>query len=241
MRRLLECILAHAAERPDDTALVDEQTSLSYGQLQHALARAASTLRGTRVATMIDNGIPWAVVDLALTGNRIVSIPIPPFFTEAQVRHLINDADPDLILTDQPERIAMHPGVAAEGTVKIAGRELFVYTRVPTAQRTLPAETSKITYTSGTTGDPKGVCLDERAIEAVTFSLVSAVEAEAGDRSLALLPLSTLLENIGGLYAPLLSGATAILPSLAVCGFSGSSRCTRASSLPPFIATCPPR
>jgi long-subunit acyl-CoA synthetase (AMP-forming) len=40
---------------------------------------------------------------------------------------------------------------------------------------------------------------------------------------LSLLPLSTLLENIGGVYAPLASGGLACVPDLATCGMQGSS------------------
>jgi long-chain acyl-CoA synthetase len=57
----------------------------------------------------------------------------------------------------------------------------------------------------------------------VTASLSQAVRATPDDRSLALLPLSTLLENVGGVYAPLYSGAQACLPDLADCGLHGSS------------------
>jgi pyrroloquinoline quinone (PQQ) biosynthesis protein C len=43
------------------------------------------------------------------------------------------------------------------------------------------------------------------------------------DRHLCVLPLATLLENVGGVYAPLLGGATALVPPLAALGLSGSS------------------
>lgn len=223
MRLLSESIAAHAANHPDNVALLDELGSLTYRELPAAIAHAASMLRAKRVASMIDNGNAWALTDLALARNKAVSIPIPQFFTDGQARHLIDDAAPDLIITDQPQRIALLTGLSPTGPMTIAGRELFLFSRPPTAQRPLPADTCKVTYTSGTTGQPRGVCLSAQAIEIVTLSLAGAVDAHVDDRSLALLPLSTLLENMGGLYVPLLSGSTAALPSLASCGFAGSS------------------
>ena len=204
-------------------AIADERGALTYGELPAVIAHAASMLKKPRVASMVDNSNAWAVVDLALAWNEAVSIPIPQFFTDGQVRHLIDDAAPDLIITDQPERIALLAGLSPSGSVEIAGRELFLFSPPAAAQHPLPPDTCKITYTSGTTGQPRGICLTAQAIEAVTLSLAGAVDGDAGDRSLALLPLSTWLENIGGIYVLLLTGSTAVVPSLVSCGFAGSS------------------
>ena len=223
MRLVWESIAAHAANHSSQAALVDERGALTYGELPATIARAASIFTAQRVASMIDNSSAWAVVDLALARNEAVSIPIPQFFTDGQAHHLIDDAAPDLIITDQPQRIAVLAGHLPTGSVQVAGRELFLFSRPAAAQHPLPTGTCKITYTSGTTGRPRGVCLSAQTIKAVTLSLAEAVDAGADDRSLALLPLSTLLENIGGIYVPLLTGSTAALPSLASCGFAGSS------------------
>ena len=223
MRLVVGCIAAHAASHSGKVALVDECGALTYGELPAVIAHAASMFKAQRIASMIDNSNAWAVVDLALAQNEAVSIPIPQFFTVGQARHLIDDAAPDLIITDQPERIALLAGISPTGSVEIAGRELFLFARPATAPHPLPPDTCKITYTAGTTGQPRGVCLTAQAIESVTLSLAEAVDAGAGDRSLALLPLSTLLENIGGIYVPLLAGSTAAVPSLTSCGLTGSS------------------
>ena len=42
-------------------------------------------------------------------------------------------------------------------------------------------------------------------------------------KHLCVLPLTTLLENVGGIYVPLLAGGEVIVPSLSELGFSGSS------------------
>lgn len=43
---------------------------------------------------------------------------------------------------------------------------------------TLPPQTAKVTYTSGSTGSPKGVCLSQQQLEAVAVSLVSVIGDE---------------------------------------------------------------
>ena len=87
----------------------------------------------------------------------------------------------------------------------------------------LPALTAKITYTSGTTGQPKGVCLSEQAMLNVASSIKKMVNLTAADQHLCVLPLSTLLENVAGLYAILLAGGTAHIMSSETVGLTGSS------------------
>ncbi len=223
MRGIVDSIAHHAAARPGQVALLDDSGQMSYGELPAAIARVASALDASRAAVLLDNGRAWALVDLALAQRGAVAIPVPPFFSDSQIRHLIDDAAPDLIVSDQPRRIASLTGMPPSGELDVGTRKVFLFARPTASPRRLPPGTCKITYTSGTTGQPKGVCLSGDAIEAVTFALAQAVDAGPNDRSLSLLPLSTLLENIGGIYAAMVSGSTAMLPSLASCGFTGSS------------------
>jgi long-subunit acyl-CoA synthetase (AMP-forming) len=60
-------------------------------------------------------------------------------------------------------------------------------------------------------------------METVAGSAASPARRAATTWHLCLLPLATLLENVGGLYTPLLTGATVCLPRLATVGLSGSS------------------
>jgi len=87
----------------------------------------------------------------------------------------------------------------------------------------LPPMTLKVTYTSGTTGNPKGVCLGLAAMEQVAGSLLPATEAGSQDIHLSILPLSTLLENIAGLYVPLLAGARSVIQPSQEVGLSGAA------------------
>lgn len=231
MERLFAELRRHADERPDHAALVDAANVITYRELWPALQLAAAAMRGQRVGLLLGNGCAWALLDLALLSRAAVCVPMPAFFSDAQLRHLIDDAGLDSIITDEPLRVAQLVGAADLGFLQVAGRSLTCCTLRPLHVPALPPATAKLTYTSGTTGHPKGVCLTAAHIERVAIALSAAVDAGPGDRACTLLPLSTLLANIGGLYAPLYSGGTAWLPDLAECGMSGSTGLHEASLL----------
>lgn len=222
MIELLDRIRCHASRRPGATALRDERGSLGYGELATKIDCLAGIIQGSRIGLLLDNGIAWACLDLALLDKQALCVPMPAFFSDGQLDHLIRDAGLDGIVTDDPDRIApLFPDSAAT-SLHVAGRNLTLLERT-SSRRETRTDLAKVTYTSGSTGQPKGVCLSPEALLQVTASICAAVQAHPSDRSLSLLPLSTLLENIAGLYAPLWAGATAQLPSLASCGFRGSS------------------
>lgn len=223
MLNVLKHLGRHAFERPENVALEDADCAMTYRQLFRAVAEVGAHIAAERVAVMMGNGVPWAVVDLTIAQCGAVAIPVPPFFSDEQVAHLLTDAAPDLLITDRPDYGVPLSRVLRHQTVVVAHGELHFYTLQPASRRTLPSDTGKITYTSGTTGQPKGVCVTRTAIGEVTEALANAAAACADDRSLTVLPLSTLLANIGGIYVPIVRGATAVLPALAQCGFTGSS------------------
>ena len=73
----------------------------------------------------------------------------------------------------------------------------------------MPAGTGKITFTSGSTGAPRGVCLGKNHQLRVARALRNALQSE-NLRHLCVLPMSTLLENVAGVYCPLLSAGSLI-------------------------------
>jgi len=214
MEELITRIQQYAGEQPHVLALQDQGQSLSYHGLDRAIQHTAAHMTGQRIGLLLDNGVPWCVCDLAVHRRGAVCVPLPLFFTNDQLRHAINDAGLDQLITDRPQRAQALVPCTSNRMIKVAGRSLWSLDIRPRKDVILPAATAKITYTSGTTGTPRGVCLDAESLLKVTASLCDAVNAHSGDRSLSVLPLSTLLENIAGVYAPLWAGGLACVPSL---------------------------
>ena len=138
-------------------------------------------------------------------------MPLPGSFTPAQMAHALDDAGIDALLTDDDTRAR---GVAA-GLARRRRRRPSRACTGSAASSTrrprppLPAGTRKITYTSGSTASAEGrVPVGPGARGDRASRWPGATRELAIERHLCMLPLATLLENVAGLYAPLLRGAT---------------------------------
>lgn len=170
------------------------------------------------IAILADNGPDWIAADLAAHEAGMTLVPLPSFFTPAQWRHAVASAAPEGLFCMRPEHAAMlgfSEAVACPGGLLLHARGL--------ADSIVPAGVQKITFTSGTTAQPKGVCLTPRQQWELAGVLRDLLAPLAIRRHLNLLPLSVLLENIAGVYTALLSGAVNICLPLARTGLSGAS------------------
>jgi long-chain acyl-CoA synthetase len=204
-------------------ALDDGLRTWSRADLQHEVQLLAERLAAGRtkiLATLMDNSPAWVVADLAASLATLTHVPLPTFFTAEQIAHALQSAGVDTLLV--PAALAVRWPKASEQTCDVAGQSLAIL-RLSSMSVEMPPGTAKITFTSGTTGTPKGVCLDARSIRQVSDSLVRVLEPLGIRRHLCALPFAVLLENIAGLMAPLAHGATCITLPLHRLGLTGSS------------------
>lgn len=225
-------ISAHAEQHAANIALEWPGGQISYAALLQQVDEAAQLLSeqdARVVAVDLENGPDWVVLDIAMMRSGICSIPLPPFFSGSQLVHVLNVSGADAVLTDDPTRLRQRTGGLPDGTeipLNIAGRTVYWVRNRPAEASTtelIPNSVLKITFTSGTTGDPKGVMLSWAQIRAVVQSLADTVGMTAKDRHLALMPLAVLLENIAGVYAPLWAGAAVLLRPVSQLGLQGST------------------
>lgn len=222
-----QTLAEHVLLTPARIALQGNALKLSYAELQQEIAKLRQTLvletNGQPIGVAVANHPAWVVIDIAALGNETPSVPIPFFFTDRQILHAVKDAGVGTFITDQPERFSqiLNDHIVRKSTLVIAGKRLMQFD-LKVAAKTLPEGTVKITYTSGTTGNPKGVCLSAESMLNVAESVVKATRIERESNHLCVLPLATLLENVAGVYAALIAGATIhLLPSQEV-GLNGS-------------------
>jgi len=232
MSKIIDALQQVANVSGDSPALQGESLTLSYSDLLNTVARVAAqlnTLGLERLGLAADNGPEWIIVDLACQLVGIPLIPLPGFFTPEQMRHALDSSGVDALLSDcedlgHSSATLFGPRISVCSVPLVDLSTIRVFRLEAASPKiVLPDNTAKITYTSGSTGHPKGVCLSNAAQLATASALNQALKDTSLQRYLAVLPLATLLENVAGVYSALLRGAQVILPSLATLGWVGSS------------------
>jgi long-chain acyl-CoA synthetase len=218
-----------ASRNPERPALADDQQVLNYRELATRVLAVSERLHDIDIrclGLLADNGVPWVLADLAAHISGIPLVPLPLFFSPGQICHSLDDSGVDTLLSDRPDvvqEMLAQAGFASTVLTRMESLTVLRLTGPDRPLRALPPGTAKVTYTSGTTGEPKGVCLSRTHMETVAQALVAATGAHVDDHHLCLTPLSTLLENLGGVHAPLLAGATCHVLPLAQVGLSGAT------------------
>lgn len=204
--------------------------AISYATLS-ASVRSLSELLARHdldaVALMADNCAVWAIMDLGALEAGLPVTPLPHFFSDHQIEHLFLQCGIHAVLSDSPDQVkqiceTLHLGYVESDHLVVGEEHIYLF-QLTVSKSVMADRSAKLTFTSGSTGDPKGVRLNLEVMESVALSLVEVTGARADDRHLSLLPYATLLENIGGLYAPLMVGATVCAPGLTAVGLSGAS------------------
>jgi long-chain acyl-CoA synthetase len=181
---------------------------------ERAISTAAALLEagvqeGDRILLSGQNHPSWPIAYFGILRAGGVAVPMDIALTEAQALNIEKSAEPALAVLDEEamttfghalETRVLHLGLATAPRAK---------TEVP-----MPAVNSdtlaSILYTSGTTGDPKGVMLTHGNFTALLGSLGKVFPLSTDDRVLSVLPLHHTFEFSCGLLMPLSQGAQII-------------------------------
>ncbi|MFA4920889.1 MAG: long-chain fatty acid--CoA ligase [Candidatus Neomarinimicrobiota bacterium] len=185
--------------------------------------------KGDRVAILSENREEWIMSDMTNQSIGAVSVPIYPTLVAAQIEELIKHSEPRILFVAngillrkvleaeyQFERIVifdtdpeLSQAMALAEMIE-SGRRLVEAN--PEAFTTIldtiePEDIACINYTSGTTGVPKGVLLTHKNFVVDVNNSIGIMQMVPEDCFLSFLPLSHVLERMGGYYTPLLVGA----------------------------------
>ncbi|SJN59982.1 Long-chain-fatty-acid--CoA ligase [Vibrio ruber DSM 16370] len=228
---ILSALFSHASQRPNAIAFIGqnalgETETLTFRQLSEQVCHYAgvfSAFQSHCVAIYAENSLSWLIADLAAMYAQIPCVPLPKFFSSAQIEHVLSHTGTDTLVYDQP--LSGFEPCGELNDCAIGQRsELSQSSERSRCNESILPGTVKITFTSGSTGQPKGVCLSQQNLDQVTLSLAQAMAKQNGlEKHLVMLPLSTLLENITGVYVPLMLGLTSVVVDGALVGLQGSS------------------
>ena len=190
----------------------------SYADIGDQVPRVAQVLRGTgvqpgdRVLIWAVNRPEWGISFLGALWAGAVPVPVDVRSTDELVAKIAAQTGAKLVLASIPTLKAASrlelPALTVESLVDVARAAQPL--RRPEVD---PDGLAEVVFTSGTTGDPKGVMLSHRNIASNAAAITSVVPLGPETRLLSILPLSHMYGLNPGLLAALLAGATVVYPT----------------------------
>jgi amino acid adenylation domain-containing protein len=212
---LLSDYLSASTERlPDKTALVCGGRRVSYSDIEsasNALARGLAkrgVVRGDRVLIFADNTVETVASFWATLKANAVAVLVNPLTKADKLSYLIGDCRPTALVTDAHLQRVWQEVVAAPSlrtliasgsidTAQLGGARVDGFDAVlaecagqlAPERACIDIDLAAIVYTSGSTGDPKGVMLTHRNMLTAATSVSSYLEIQEDDVLLNVLPL----------------------------------------------------
>jgi acyl-CoA ligase (AMP-forming) (exosortase A-associated) len=189
--------LDHLALRgaPDVEALVVGEERLTYQQLDDAVGRTAVTLLGRdlkpgdRVATWMGKTRLACVMPLAAARAGLVHVPINSVLKHAQAAHILADSGAKLLIANRARLEGLETGDLGDAkAVALEEWEESDLALPPSSH--YPDELAALFYTSGSTGQPKGVMLSHANLWLGAISVAHYLGFQTDDRTLCVLPLA---------------------------------------------------
>jgi acyl-CoA ligase (AMP-forming) (exosortase A-associated) len=178
-------------------ALVTREGALDYAGLEAAVGRLAAGLRarlpepGARVASWLPKGRMTALLPLAAARAGLVHVPINPLLKRMQVAHILADSGAALLVSGRARLATLEPGdLPCPALDEEEGAALFDAADALGPSACAPDSLAALLYTSGSTGQPKGVMLSHANLWLGAVSVASYLRLAPADRVLAVLPFS---------------------------------------------------
>jgi acyl-CoA synthetase (AMP-forming)/AMP-acid ligase II len=213
----LTAALSHWAENtPEALALTVGSEELTYGQLFDRVLQCAAWLEsegvkpGARVVIVGHNSLAWVVHYLAVLALGAVIAPANNRLNPRQFADQVALLDAALVLSDEAHAMTVAEvdrsrlRLLADGN-QLAQADGFVFPA--------PDVPALISFTSGTTGKPKGATLTQRALSEASWAFVRVLRTTRDDSTLVVVPMfhnTGFVDQFGHML--LLGGRTDLLP-----------------------------
>jgi O-succinylbenzoic acid--CoA ligase len=213
-----DCLRWRASISPDSLALKLGSSEWSYGEMQEKVSSLSAVLlargvrKGSRVALVMSPSEAYIAAVHAVARVGAVSVPLNHRLPSAELRRLLTDSRPSLVIHDG--MIDDETKERAQASIRWAiAEELLAETprKAPIPGDRIDASAvHAIVYTSGSSGGPKGVKLTLGNLIWNAFSVGLRIGGSSEDRWLLCMPLF----HVGGyavLFRSVLYGSSIVL------------------------------
>ncbi|MCC7460685.1 MAG: AMP-binding protein, partial [Proteobacteria bacterium] len=208
---------------------------VTWRELGESVERVARGLlaqgikKGDKICLISENRPEWVMFDLAILSIGAVTVPVYPTSTPEQIAHIIEHSESKMVLVSKADHLETIRNSASYNQVKMwvcfdnantlsncrtplwlmeQCKSVDNFTFFQTMSKVETGDLATIVYTSGTTGEPKGVMLSHENIVSNTIASAKMIAITEEDISLSFLPLSHLFERMAGFFCFMYFGAT---------------------------------
>ena len=181
------------------------------GQVATLLQRRGLT-KGDQVILWGPNSPHWVLIFFGCLRAGVILVPLDLRSAPDYVARVVSRTEPKLAFTSR----FTPKGETDLGIPEIAFEELegaIAGLPKPEDVDIQRDDLAEIMFTSGTTGDPKGVMLTHRNLTANIEGISQYIYCDPSSRLLSILPLSHMYEQMGGLFVTLYYGASVTYPT----------------------------
>lgn len=213
---LSELIRVQAGISPDRPALVSRSESITYAEMDAktdiiaANLIRAGILRGEPVGLHLENSPVMVMCIIAIFRAGGVYVPLDPYYPEERLRYVIEKTNIRYLIVDEDYQVKGKP---LSGSLLSAG-DLLAGSGSAESPRTqdmyVKGSLAYIMFTSGSTGNPKGVMIGHESL--LNFMVWMKSELGVSDKDTYLSTTSINFDiSLLEIFTPLISGATLVL------------------------------
>ncbi|MEN4475735.1 amino acid adenylation domain-containing protein [Mycolicibacterium cosmeticum] len=212
-----EMVAKQATAHPDTVALRWGDGELTYRELQASIKRFARHLAGTRRAALLNDRSPELVIAiLAVLASGGACVPLDNTYPKRRLDHMLADSGADRLLcrSHLVDLISIPDGCRLELLDEVINdvKKIALTDQEQSAADISEEDTVYVTYTSGSTGWPKGIALPHRAVSNFISWQVADSGSTVGWNTLQLWPFSVDVA-FTEIFSTWASGGTVVLVS----------------------------